>query len=234
MRLILIRHGDPDYERDSLTEKGVREAELLSERVKKWNVTDFYCSPLGRAKRTAEPTLAKTGRTAIELPWLREFLYLVDGKEGKRIPWDYYPSEWTNEKPLFDEETWHNAYPMTTGEVPVRYEELKRELDKLLKGYGYERDGKFYRVRAHSDATAVCFCHFGVSMVILSHLLNIPAPSLLHGCFMAPTSVTVLNTEERFEDEAYFRLQVLGDTAHLRDGNEPPSQSGYFAPMHIE
>lgn len=36
MRLILIRHAEPDYVRDSLTEKGWREAELLSERVSEW------------------------------------------------------------------------------------------------------------------------------------------------------------------------------------------------------
>lgn len=30
MRLIIIRHGDPDYERDSLTQKGWREAEPLA------------------------------------------------------------------------------------------------------------------------------------------------------------------------------------------------------------
>ena len=29
MKLLLIRHGDPDYTHDSLTEKGQREAELL-------------------------------------------------------------------------------------------------------------------------------------------------------------------------------------------------------------
>ena len=33
MKLIIIRHGDPDYSIDSLTEKGWREAELLSERI---------------------------------------------------------------------------------------------------------------------------------------------------------------------------------------------------------
>lgn len=48
MRIIFIRHGDPDYVNDSLTEKGVREAELLAKRVAKWeNITQFYCSPLG-------------------------------------------------------------------------------------------------------------------------------------------------------------------------------------------
>ena len=33
MRILLIRHGDPDYEHDTLTEKGRREAELLAKRA---------------------------------------------------------------------------------------------------------------------------------------------------------------------------------------------------------
>ena len=30
MRLIFIRHGEPDYERDTLTEKGMKEAACLA------------------------------------------------------------------------------------------------------------------------------------------------------------------------------------------------------------
>lgn len=30
MRLIFVRHGEPDYVNDTLTEKGWREAELLA------------------------------------------------------------------------------------------------------------------------------------------------------------------------------------------------------------
>ena len=59
MKLVIIRHADPDYEKDSLTEKGWREAELLSERISKMEVTDFYVSPYGRAKDTASLTLKK-------------------------------------------------------------------------------------------------------------------------------------------------------------------------------
>jgi len=33
MRIIFVRHGDPDYANDTLTEKGWREAALLAERV---------------------------------------------------------------------------------------------------------------------------------------------------------------------------------------------------------
>ena len=64
MKLLIIRHGDPDYTVDSLTEKGRREAELLKSRLLKLDIKDFYCSPLGRARATAEPTLAAFGKKA--------------------------------------------------------------------------------------------------------------------------------------------------------------------------
>ena len=33
MKLLFIRHGEPDYVHDTLTEKGWREARLLAERI---------------------------------------------------------------------------------------------------------------------------------------------------------------------------------------------------------
>ena len=57
MKLLIVRHADPDYSIDSLTEKGWREAAYLSERLAKLEVKRFYVSPLGRAKDTASLTL---------------------------------------------------------------------------------------------------------------------------------------------------------------------------------
>ena len=45
MKLLIVRHGDPDYSIDSLTETGWVEAELLSHRLCKLDVKAFYCSP---------------------------------------------------------------------------------------------------------------------------------------------------------------------------------------------
>jgi len=67
MRIIIIRHGDPDYAVDSLTETGWKEARLLANRLEKTEMTDIYVSPLGRAQDTLKPTLEKTGRTATTL-----------------------------------------------------------------------------------------------------------------------------------------------------------------------
>ena len=62
MRILIIRHGDPDYERDTLTEKGHREAALLAKRYKDEKIDYFYSSPLGRAKHTCEYVAKAQGR----------------------------------------------------------------------------------------------------------------------------------------------------------------------------
>ena len=64
MKILFIRHGDPDYEHDTLTERGFEEAEILSEYLKSLLIKAFYVSPLGRAQATAAPTLRKMGMTA--------------------------------------------------------------------------------------------------------------------------------------------------------------------------
>ena len=80
MRIILIRHGDPDYVHDTLTEKGKIEASLLAENVGYLGLenADFYVSPLGRAADTAGYVLRQLGKTAKTLDWLREFPAQID------------------------------------------------------------------------------------------------------------------------------------------------------------
>ena len=118
MKLLIIRHGDPDYAKDSLTEKGKREAELLSERISRMDIKEFYVSPLGRARDTANVTLAKMNRTAEVLPWLREFHAPVyDENLGRdRIPWDFLPEDWTGISEYYNKDLWHTAPIMQKGD----------------------------------------------------------------------------------------------------------------------
>ena len=62
MKLLIIRHGDPDYVHDSLTEKGEREAALLAERIAPMDIAGYYVSPLGRAQATAARPAWRAGR----------------------------------------------------------------------------------------------------------------------------------------------------------------------------
>lgn len=119
MKLLLIRHGDPDYEIDSLTKKGWCEAALLSERIARLDVAAIYVSPLGRARDTASLTLEKMHRTAVQLPWLREFeAPIPDFHTGApRIPWDQLHVDWTAEPKYYDMVRWCETLPMLQGHV---------------------------------------------------------------------------------------------------------------------
>ena len=92
MRLLFIRHGDPDYEHDCLTEKGIKEAKLLSKRMEKETIDHIYVSPMGRAQKTASFTLQLTGKSAETLTWLQEFtprIHRPDLPDQLSIPWDF-------------------------------------------------------------------------------------------------------------------------------------------------
>ena len=80
------------------------------------------------------------------------------------------------------------------------------------------------------EPVLVFFCHLGIMLCIMSHLLNTSPVTLWQGFFTPPSSVTVLSGEERIPGLAYFRCQMLGDTSHLRLNNEPVSYYGGFAP----
>ena len=244
MRIIFIRHGDPDYQNDTLTEKGIREAKLLSERVAKWdNITQFYCSPLGRAQKTASYSLEKTGRKAITYEWLKEFSYFIDdpvtGRHG--VPWDFMPEYWTELPQMYEKDGWKETeiYRSNPDLIPA-YTQVCEGIDGILASYGYQRQHNYYwnlntkeatdrSDHQHPDSTIVIFCHLGVTCVMMSHLLGISPALLFHSLYLAPTSVTILATEERRNNIAQFRAQVIGDTSHLINGGEPISAAGYFA-----
>lgn len=234
MKLIFIRHGDPDYSIDSLTEKGWREAKLLGQRVATWNdISHIYCSPLGRAKDTASFSLEALHMEATTYDWLQEFIYKIDSPISgeKRIPWDFMPNFWTQIPEGYDKDKWLDIPMMKTGSVAENYHKVCYGLDGILSEYGYHRQGNLYVVDTKKDDkedTLVFFCHLGVTFVMLGYLLGISPFLLWHTAFIAPTSVTIVNSENREEGYASFRIQALGDTSHLLLGGEPISNSGYF------
>ena len=231
MRLLIVRHGDPDYSIDGLTEKGKREAELLADRLTKERIDYAYCSPLGRARLTAEPTLTRLGMEAEICDWLREFSYVkIDypGYPEGRILWDMHPSYMNLHPELYSEEGWLRNKTVAESGAEEAYRRVCSELDTLLSRHGYLREGKNYRaVRANHD-TVVLFCHFGVIAVLLSHLWN-TSPYVIwqHLCAL-PTSVTTVYTEEREEGIASFRTATFGDLSHLYLGGEEPAFAARF------
>ena len=230
MKILIVRHGDPDYSIDSLTPAGWEEAELLSRRLCKLDVKACYCSPKGRAKDTAKPTLEKLRRQAEILPWLREFApeVLRPGTQKPGVSWDWLPQDWTADKRFYDREHWSENDRFTAASVGEEAQWVWQGLDELLERHGYRREGEYYRAEQPNEDTIVLFCHFGLECVLLSHLLGISPMPLWHGTCALPTSVTTLVTEERREGIASFRMLSFGDTAHLYVEGREPSFSARF------
>jgi len=236
MKILIIRHGDPDYSIDSLTEKGWREAECLSERLAEMDIGDVYCSPLGRAKDTAKAYLEKTGKEMKILPWLHEFSGTIirpeSGKKGH--PWDFNPTFWTKDEKLFTKSTWLDADIMKTGNVKEVYEETVSGIDSLLSAYGYKRDGYIYKCDNNNRDTIAIFCHYALGMMIVSHFTGISPTLLWQGIFLPPTSITTVITEERVKGEIFFKCKQIGDTSHLYVKGEPVSNSGLYNEIYSE
>ena len=237
MRLLIVRHGEPNYTFDTLTAKGWREAELLAARLAKTEMDAIYVSPLGRAKDTAFPTLKKLGRTAVECQWLREFqapIHKPSSQFEKHITWDWLPEDWVDEPLLFDKDLWTTHPVMAEADVKKQYDWVITNFDQLLAEHGYVREGNYYRAEKPNHDTIVFFCHFGLESVLLSHLMNISPMITWHNTCAAPTSVTTIYTEERREGKALFRMQSFGDVSHLYAGDEKVSFAARFCETYAE
>jgi probable phosphoglycerate mutase len=205
MHLIFIRHGEPDYSVDSLTPEGFREADALAARVARWKgrVTACYRSPLGRAQRTSEPSLAALGMEAETLPWMAEFTIRDhDRPDGSRhcVTWDLLPS-WRTEQPkLAEPEGWVRAepYPASVAdEVVPRWEEVKAGVDAVLARHGYVRERGVYRV-APDAATFDSFRRISSAEISGNFTENVP-----------PNPQHVSSSAEGTYDAA-FRIRLRG------------------------
>ena len=236
MRILIIRHGDPDYANDTLTEKGHREAKLLAEKLSKEKIDYIYTSPLGRAKDTCAYTAKALGmeKEVQVKTWLREFdrpLILPDGTP-RHILWDMLPDLWTKRKEMYDFARWHQQDFYRAANMEKEYREVADGLDSVLAELGYKRENRIYKTEKGNTKTVAFFCHFGLEMMLLSHLCNISPVVLTHHFVALPTSLTTLYSEERREGVVTFRCCGFGDTGHLYAGGETPSKSARFCEVY--
>lgn len=235
MRLLIIRHADPDYDLDSLTDVGKIEAECLADKLCNEKIDYFYLSPLGRAKDTASYTLSKMKREPDGIfDWLQEFPAEIDRPDfdGKDVPWDWLPADWTKNENFYDKNKWFLEKVMTDGNVKEKYLYVTEKFDELLKKHGYERENNYYRALSANDDTLAIFCHFGLECVLLSYLIGASPMVLWHGFCAPPSSVTTVITEERREGIASFRINGFGDISHLYAKGEKPSFAARFCEMY--
>jgi broad specificity phosphatase PhoE len=209
MEMLLIRHGDPDYANDTLTERGLVEARQLAANLAEVRIDRIYTSPLGRAQATVAPTAEAKGLAPITQDWLRERAI----KRGPVYLWEAPGAMFLHEEALPGPHDWY----LESGAMPEGAEQfahVRAGFDELMGSLGYAREGHGYRVVRPSEERVALFCHKGVIMTMLGDMLHWPLPALFVSLQIHPTGVTWLEMVEE-GTFAHWKALAINDLSHL-------------------
>jgi broad specificity phosphatase PhoE len=209
MNIIFIRHGDPDYVNDTLTENGHEEAKKLSTFLTNTPIDAIYQSPNGRAKHTCEYTTKIKGIKPITLEWLRE----VGIKRGELYLWNAPGSLFLSGTSLPEYKTCLDD----DGEMPegkTQFDRVSKGFDEIMAEFGYEKKGYLYQFVNPSNKTIAFFCHHGVIVTLLSYLLHWSLPLIFVHTRIDTTGVVILTMAEH-ENVAQPKLVTFNSLAHL-------------------
>lgn len=230
MRIYLIRHADPDYERDSITPEGEAEAEALADHLEDEGITHLYASPLGRAQATARIVAQRIGRKVRTEEWTAEWGHLrLATRHGERCMWDLDGEDLRTGQLAQDPLGWAAAEPLHNPDLQKTWDEMVRDSDVFIAKHGYERiDARYRIVKENSDKVAVV-CHGGFGLSWLAHVLGVPLPIMWAGFWLAPSSVSVVLFDQRSDQFAVPRALCIGSTAHLYAAGQPVKPRGIKA-----
>ena len=214
MRIIFVRHGEPNYEKDCLTETGKKQAEAAAKRLEREGITEIYSSPQGRAAQTAACTADRLGLPVRTLDFMHEISWGGPDVPEEGHPWTL--ADWLISVEDFDfrHEDWRQ-HPYFKNNIAVEYlDRISAQFDDLLLRQGYRRDGTRYICETDQDKTIAVFSHGGSGGCVLSHLLELPFPYV---CTVLPydfTSIIILEFPVRKGEHVHPRVELFNDTAH--------------------
>jgi broad specificity phosphatase PhoE len=169
MLLYIIRHGEPDYLNDTLTDIGKKQAEALSERLLASGINRIFTSPLGRAVATALPSckLLKLDYTIEN--WCREddawndFSGLISNNERKWV-FQQQNTLLKNDNTIKCFDDWYKIKSISFVNAKAGMERIEKHSDEFLNRLGYERKGSIYKILRHNEEKVAVFCHQGFAL----------------------------------------------------------------------
>ena len=221
MRLILVRHAEPNYELDCLTELGHKQAKIAAQRLINEGIEEIYSSPMGRARQTAQAFSDASGIKKIEiLDFMHEIRY---GPEN-----DLYNQEWSpwaasdkmiSKGQALCTENWHEIPVFIGNTATIDVDNVMKNADSLLEKWGYKREGLYYRnIRSNDDQhTIALFSHGGSSTALLSRIFNIPFPYLCATLHIPHTGITILRFDRTPGKLAVPVIELACDGRHIQN-----------------
>lgn len=219
MRIIFVRHGHPNYEKDCLTELGHLQAEAAAQRLACENIEKIYSSTQGRAVQTAEHIANKAGLDIEQLDFMREIAWgSVDDDliPHNGHPWFTADDMVTNGESILNPD-WASIPYFCRNKVVESVKKIDKAFDCWLSSLGYEREGKFYRVGKSTYDTVVLASHGGSSSAVLAHIFNLPFSFVIGTLRPDFTGITVIDFSGEEGTLISPRIEVLNDAAHIKE-----------------
>ena len=225
-----IRHADPIYNPDSITEHGKAQADALAYKLCKMKINKIFTSSSNRAIMTAEPTCKKLHLEHTVLDWASEdkaateFCITVDGK----LRWCFMDQsilEHFNSaevRGLGDK--WYNHQCFNEYCFKYGIKRINNETDKFFAELGYEhdRENHTYNAKKPNEDRIAFFAHGGFGMAFLSSILDIPYSSFcLHFEQLGTSCITVINFTDN-QGIVLPKILEYCDNSHLFKSELPP------------
>jgi probable phosphoglycerate mutase len=220
MLLYLIRHGDPDYTTDTLTDKGLEQAEAVAERLKNVGIDTIYASSMGRAMQTAEPLCKRLGIPCISQDWARELsdAMLSTYPDGKQKVLAAVPPAcfWEEDSLELNYRQGVLSPPVRSTTMALELPLLERNINVFLEQFGYKKEGAVFRITENNQQRVALFCHAGVIRAICSILLHIPVHTMWSSFDHGHTGVTVLEFRDYGTGLVSPKCLCFSDMSHLQ------------------
>ena len=224
MLLYYVRHGDPIYTPDSLTELGHTQAEALAKRLSILGFDKIYASSSNRARQTAEPTCRALGMEAEILDWCNEgyaWRDLTITTENGNKCWAFQDQRTrlflTGREMRALGDAWYD-HPFFEGTAfKSGFQRVERETDSFMESLGFihDRENNCYTVTKPVYSRVALFAHQGFGLAFLSALCDIPYPEFCTHFDIGHTGVTVIRIQGNEGEKCIPKILQLSNDSHL-------------------
>ena len=208
-KVIIIRHGQSTYnlqqmiqgrcDKSVLTEKGRTEAQNVGETLRQLDIATLYCSPLQRAKESAE-IIQNCFQVSPSLQ-VSELLQEVDLPLWEEKKKDEIVSQFPEDYDCWKNRP-HEFYMEVNGEKHYPVLSLYEQAQTFWKQIISQHDGETIAIVAHN----------GINRCLISSAIAIP-PKLYHSIQQSNCCLNVLNFKGDWGEPV--ELESLNQTAHL-------------------
>ena len=222
MLLYIVRHGEPGPD-GALTEKGIKQAEAVGERLFRSGIDRIYSSPFLRARQTAQPLCRLSSKEMHIEQWAHEIgeERITTYPDGERksvslLQNTVFRAEKNINLP-FDRAFEADGFRESKMEEAVSY--IEENGDKFLESLGYKKENGVYRILKPSDEKIALFCHAAFSRAWISTLLHIPVHIMWASFDYAHSGVTVIEFQNNENGITAPVCLCYSDLSHLYANN---------------